>query len=151
MPFSGALAYWGQTNILSVGAWGSGSLSYQWYFNGAAIPGATSSNLVLSSIQFTNAGLYSVVVSSGYGSVSNTPEQVIVNPAGATIQLCANVVLQGTVGYTYIIQSTRDLSNTNSWVTETNLTLTQPIEFWDDTSLDVHTSQQKYYRILPGQ
>jgi hypothetical protein len=150
-PFGPVLTYWGQTNTLSVEAWGSGNLSYQWYFNGVAISSATSSNLVLSGIQFTNAGLYTVVVSSGYGSVTNTPEQVVVNPANTSLQLCANVVVQGTVGYTYLIQSSRDLSNPNAWITETNLTLTQPVEYWDDTSVDVHTSQQKYYRILPGQ
>jgi len=151
MPFSGAVTYWGQTNTLSVGAWGSGVLSYQWYFNGAAIPSATSSNLVLSGIQFTNAGLYSVVVSSPYGSVTNTPEQVVVNPASIALKLFANVMLTGTVGYTYTIQSSTNLSNPNAWITETNLTLTQPIEYWDDTSVDVHTSPQKFYQVLPMQ
>ena len=100
----------------------------------------------------TNTNLYNVVVSSSsYGSVTNTPEQVVVNPANTSLQLCANVVVQGTVGYTYLIQSSRDLSNPTAWITETNLTLTQPVEFWDDTSVDVHASPQKYYRILPGQ
>jgi hypothetical protein len=139
-PFTGLDTYWGQTNTLSVGAWGSGDLAYQWYFNGAAIPDATSSNLVLSSIQFTNAGSYSVVVSSPYGSVTNTSEAVVVNPANTSVEFCANVVIQGTVGYTY-----------NSWLVQTNLTLTQPIEFWDDTSVDVHSNPQKFYRVLPGQ
>jgi len=151
MPFSGAITYWGQTNILSVGAWGSGNLSYQWYLNGAAILGATDPMLLLSDIQFTNAGLYTVVVSSSYGSVTNTPEQVVVNPANVSLKLCPDVVIQGTVGFIYTIQSSADLSNPNAWVTETNLTLTQPIEYWDDTSVDVHTSPEKYYRILPGQ
>ncbi len=150
-PFSGAITYWGQTNILSVGAWGSGNLGYQWYLNGNAIDGATGSTLALPAIQFTNAGLYSVVVSSSLGSVTNTPEQVVVNPANTALQLCANVVIQGTVGYTYIIESTMNLGDTNSWVVETNLTLTQPMEFWDDTSVDVHSNAQKYYRVLPAQ
>ncbi len=150
-PFSGAITYWGQSNILSVGAWGSGNLGYQWYLNGNAIDGATGSTLALPAIQFTNAGLYSVVVSSSLGSVTNTPEQVVVNPANTALELCANVVIQGTVGYTYIIESSMNLSDTNSWVVETNLTLTQPIEFWDDTSVDVHSNAQKFYRVLPAQ
>jgi len=150
-PFTGLDTYWGQTNTLSVGAWGSGDLAYQWYFNGAAIPDATSSNLVLSSIQFTNAGSYSVVVSSPYGSVTNTSEAVVVNPANTSVEFCANVVIQGTVGYTYTIESTTNLGDPNSWLVQTNLTLTQPIEFWDDTSVDVHSNPQKFYRVLPGQ
>jgi hypothetical protein len=152
-PFAGVVTYWGQTNILSVGAWGSGNLSYQWYFNGVSIPDATGSTLVLDSIQFTNAGLYSVVVSSSLGSVTNTPEQVVVNAANISLKLCPDVVIQGTVGYSYIIQSTADLSNTNSWVTLTNLTLTQPIEYWDDISTDASSpnNPKKFYRVLSGQ
>jgi hypothetical protein len=150
-PFTGLETYSGQTNTLSVGAWGSGNLAYQWFFNGMAIPDATSSNLVLSSVQFTNAGSYTVVVSSAYGSITNAPEQVIVNPANTTIEFCANVVIQGTVGYTYTIESTTNLSDPNSWVVQTNLTLTQPIEFWDDTSVDVHKSPHNFYRVLLAQ
>jgi probable HAF family extracellular repeat protein len=152
-PFSGLDTYWGQTNILSVGAWGTGPLSYQWFDNGNAIDGATNSALTLTSIQFTNAGLYSVVVSSALGSVTNTSYQVVVNPANVALQLCPNVVIQGTVSYNYIIQSTTNLADTNSWVTQTNLTLTQPIQFWDDTNTDVNqpSNPQKFYRVLPGQ
>jgi len=150
-PFAGVQTYWGQTNTLSVGAWGSGSLVYQWYFNGAAIPDATSSNLVLSSIQFTNAGSYTVVVSSPYGSVTNIAEQVVVNPSNVSLGLFAGVTIQGTVGYTYIIQSTANLSDPNSWVTLTNLTLAAPVQIWDDNSVDVHNGPQKFYRVVPGQ
>ncbi len=149
-PLTGVDTYWGQTNILSVGAWGSGDLVYQWYLNGAVIPGATSSNLLFSSIQFTNAGLYTVVVSSPYGSVTNAPEQVVVNPAGVSIGFFAGVIIQGTVGYNYTIQGSTDLSNPNSWVTFTNITLTAPVQLWSDYSVDVHTGPQKFYRVLPG-
>jgi hypothetical protein len=151
MPFSGEITYWGQSNVLSVGAWGSGGLSYQWYINGTAISGATSSNLVLSGIQFTNAGLYTVVVSNSYGSVTNTPEQVVVNPANVSIGLFAGVIIQGTVGYNYTIQGSTVLSNTNSWMTLTNITLTAPVQIWNDDSTDVHSGPQKFYRVLPGQ
>jgi hypothetical protein len=126
-------------------------LAYQWYFNGVAIPGATSSNLVLSSIQFTNAGLYSVVVSSPYGSVTNTPEQVVVNPASVSIGLFAGVIIRGTVGYNYSIQATTNLNDVNSWVTLTNIILATPVQVWNDDSVDVHTSPQNFYRVLPGQ
>jgi hypothetical protein len=152
-PFTGLVTYWGQTNTLSVGAWGSGALSYQWYFNGVAIYGATASTLPLGAIQFTNSGQYSVVVSSGLGSVTNAPYQVVVNPANVSVAICPNVVIQGTVGYSYVIQSTTDLSNTNSWMVETNITLTQPIQFWDDTAVDTSKSgnSHKFYRVIAGQ
>ena len=152
-PFTGLDTYWGQTNTLSVGVWGTGPFTYQWYDDGIAVLDATNSTLTLSSIQSTNAGLYSVVVTAAYGSVTNMPEQVIVNPAFVSLSICPNLVIQGTVGFNYIIQSTTDLINTNSWITETNLTLTQPVEYWDDTSADVRDpdNPHKFYRVLPGQ
>jgi hypothetical protein len=114
---------------------------------------ATNSTLTLDSIQFTNAGLYSVVITSFLGSITNTPEQVVVNPANVSLSLCPNVVIQGTVGYNYTIQSTTNLSDTNAWVTTTNLILTQPIQYWDDISTDVSKpgNPQKFYRVLPSQ
>ena len=147
--FTGALAYWGQNATLSVGAWGS-DLSYQWYVNGVPISGATSSNYTLPSIQMTNAGMYSVVVSSFFGSVTNTPAQVVVNPAGVTLSLNPDLLIQGTVGYSYIIQCSTNLADTNAWMTLTNLTLTQPRQYWDDTSCQWN-QDQRYYRVLPGQ
>jgi hypothetical protein len=151
-PFGGLDTYWGQTNTLSVGAWGT-AISYQWFFNGVSVQDATNSTLTLDSIQFTNAGLYSVVITSFLGSITNTPEQVVVNPANVSLSLCPNVVIQGTVGYNYTIQSTTNLSDTNAWVTTTNLILTQPIQYWDDISTDVSKpgNPQKFYRVLPSQ
>ena len=67
-----------------MGAIGSGPISYQWFFNGVAIAQATNANYVLPALQFTNAGLYSVVVSSAYGSATNATYQLVVNPAEVT-------------------------------------------------------------------
>jgi hypothetical protein len=152
-PFAGAIALWGADTILSVGAVGSGTLSYQWYFNGAAVSGATGTTYEFNSIQFTNAGLYSVVVSSPYGSVTNTAYQVIVNPANVGIGLCPEIYLSGTIGYSYIIQSTTNLSNTNAWVTVTNITLPSASFIWADTATDttVAGNPRKFYRVLAGQ
>jgi ABC-type molybdate transport system substrate-binding protein len=137
-----------------VEAWGTGPLTYQWFDNGVALSGATNDTLSFTNIQPTNAGLYTVVVTSPLGSVTNTPEEVIVNPAGVTFGgLYPSVLIQGVVGYTYEIQSTANLSDTNSWVTVTNLTLTQPIQLYVDTNTDASLPRnaQRYYRVLPGQ
>jgi hypothetical protein len=92
--------------------------------------------LDLSSIQFTNAGLYSVVVSSPLGSVTNKPEQVVVNPAGVAIGMYPGVTVTGTVGYTYTIQATADLSNTNSWVPVATITLQESSQLWVDINVN---------------
>ncbi|MGP8197908.1 MAG: immunoglobulin domain-containing protein [Limisphaerales bacterium] len=153
-PFTGAVAYWGQSSTLSIQAWGSGPLAYQWYQNGVSIPNATNQSFTLTDIQFTNAGLYSVVVSNAFGSATNTPEQVIVEPAGVSIGgLYPGIIINGTVGYNYVIQSSANLADTNSWITVTNLTLTQPIQLWIDTNTDASQpgNPQMFYQILPGQ
>jgi hypothetical protein len=64
----GGVNLWGQPTTFTVGAVGTGDLLYQWYFNGLALAGATSNSFSFGAIQFTNAGLYSVVVSSSLGS-----------------------------------------------------------------------------------
>jgi len=150
-PFTGAAVIWGRSVTLSVGAIGSPPLSYQWFQNGSAILGATNSAYSLSSVQFTNGGLYSVVVSSPFGSVTNTPALLVVNPAGTSIGLYAGITLTGSAGYTYTIQYTTDLTATNAWITLTNLTLNQPIELWVDTSTNALATPRRYYQVLPGQ
>lgn len=152
-PFAGAITYWGKDATLSVQAWGTGPLSYQWFENGVAIQDATNQTFTLTSIQFTNAGLYSVVVSSPLGSVTNTPAQVIVNPAEVSLGFCPALTFGGVVGYSYIIQSSTDLTDTNAWVTLTNLTLTQPVQLWVDTNANAWSpyNSKYFYRVLPGQ
>lgn len=153
VPFTGAIGLWGQNTVLSVGAIGSGTLSYQWYFNGGLIPGANGSSYDLDSIQFTNAGLYSVVVSSAYGSVTNTAYQVVVNPANIALGTFPGVYITGTVGYNYTIQGTTNLADPNAWVTITNLTLTSPMQIWFDGSSDLSqpANPRKFYRVQSGQ
>ncbi len=148
-PYVGATAVWGYSATLSVGAIGTGLLSYQWFQNGVAIADATNPVFSLSSVQFTNGGPYSVVVSSDLGSVTNTALLVVI-PAGTVMGMCASITITGVPGYTYVIQYTSDLAVTNSWITLTNLTLQQPVELWVDTSTNAGVVPQRFYRVLPG-
>jgi len=70
-PQSQAIMQWFKTSF-SVWVIGTSPFSYQWFFNGTAVFGATNSTLPLSNVQFTNAGLYSVVVTNAYGSVTSS-------------------------------------------------------------------------------
>jgi hypothetical protein len=151
-PFTGAITTWGKPAVLSVGAWGTGPLSYQWYMNGTEIGAATDATLTFTNIQFTNAGLYSAVVSSALGSATNPPAQVVVNAAGVSLGFCPALTISGVAGYSYIIQSAPNLTDTNAWVTRTNLTLIQPVELWVDTNVDASSpfNSRYYYRVLPG-
>jgi M6 family metalloprotease-like protein len=52
-----------------VAAFGTPTLGYQWFFNGAPIAGATASSFTLSSPGVAHGGYYSVRVSNPYGAI----------------------------------------------------------------------------------
>lgn len=69
---------------LSVGASGSGTLSYQWRLDGADIAGATSSSYTIPSVQAFHAGTYTVVITSGGVSTTSAGATVTVTPPPAS-------------------------------------------------------------------
>jgi len=142
------LAFWGRSVAFSVTANGELPLAYQWRVNGAPILDATNATLVLTNLQMTNAGTYTVVVTNLHGSVTSSPAYLTMNPAGVSIALYAGVTIDGVVDQTYGIQTTTNLSNTNSWVGVTNLTLTTPVEIWYDSQ--PATLSRRFYRVVPG-
>lgn len=90
----------GETATFSVTADGEAPLSYQWLFNGAAMPGQTNSALTLSNARPANAGSYSVLVSNAAGSVVSSDAVLAVNapllqvtaqPQSQTVLAGANV------------------------------------------------------------
>ena len=59
----------GSPATLTVTATGDPTLTYQWWKDGQALGGATSSSLPFDSVRSANAGVYSVVVTNATGSV----------------------------------------------------------------------------------
>jgi len=71
----------GETANFSVTAYGTLPLSYQWRFNETnVIAGATNSSLVLTNVQLSAAGTYSVVVTNVSGAVTSSNAVLTVNP-----------------------------------------------------------------------
>lgn len=68
---SNVVADVGNTVPLSVSANGTGTLTYSWQLNGAAIAG-NGETLTLSNVQPSQAGYYRVTVANQYGSISST-------------------------------------------------------------------------------
>ncbi len=58
---------------------GPSPLSYQWRFNGAAIPSATNSSLTITDAGPVNVGSYSVVVANSYGTATSSNAILMVN------------------------------------------------------------------------
>jgi hypothetical protein len=74
------------------------------------------------------------------------------NSRPASIVRCgrnAASTIDGVVGYTYGIEYTTDLTDTNSWQNLTNVTLTQPLELWVDRSVNVSApgNPKRFYRV----
>jgi len=61
----------GSVATFGVTATGFGALGYQWQFNGAALPAATSTSLILAHPQPSDSGNYTVVVSNSLGAVTS--------------------------------------------------------------------------------
>jgi hypothetical protein len=76
--------YAGATVSFSVTAQGSYPITYQWYKNGVAIPGAVSSVLTLGKITSADQAAYSVRVSNGAGNIVAPTVNLIVVPITAT-------------------------------------------------------------------
>jgi MYXO-CTERM domain-containing protein len=70
----------GANVTFSVTATGKLAPTYQWYFGGAMISGATSSTLALTNVQSANAGNYTVAVTNSTRSVTSNPATLTVNP-----------------------------------------------------------------------
>ena len=62
---------------------GTPPLSYQWQFNGFNLPNATGPSLVLTNVQLSQAGRYSVVVTNAYGSTNSSAALLSVTTVAA--------------------------------------------------------------------
>ena len=101
----------GSTATFSVTAGGTPPFTYQWFHNNVSLAGDTNATLQLHSIGYSDAGLYSVVISNpcgvvtGYVRLAVTPPwwwqwgwwnlQVVTNPLAATVGPDLNLVGSG--------------------------------------------------------
>jgi len=70
----------------TVTAGGTAPMTYQWQLNSRNIAGATASSLVLTDVQFTNAGVYSVIISNSVGAVTSSAAVLTVTYPPALVQ-----------------------------------------------------------------
>jgi sugar lactone lactonase YvrE len=133
----------GGSVTLAPGVSGTPPLSYQWFFNGSPMAGATNATLTITNFCPANVGSYFFTVSNALGGVTSQPATL----ASMDIKLFAGIVLNGPLGSNYVIQATSNLLG--SWTTLTNVALpTQPYIYIDYGSL---TNSQQFYRAEPAQ
>jgi hypothetical protein len=81
----------GASATFTVGADGQSPFQYQWYFNGtnqlasATNPTVTNATLVLSNLQLSQSGAYSVVISNALNGITSQPATLFVYNANATL------------------------------------------------------------------
>lgn len=132
---------------LVVEAGGPGPLSYQWFLNGVAVPGATSSALILRAIDLARTGKYTVKVSNQSGSVTSVPA-ILVGTPRLEVGMYAGIALEGTVGQTYSIEYTTDLQDSSTpWKPLDQISLTNVVQVWFD--LESPGARKRFYRATP--
>lgn len=121
----------GNTLTLSVSAYGTPNLRYQWLLNATSIPGATNSTLTFSPAWAKDSGVYSVSVGNDYGSVlsSNAVLYVLDTAPVITTQPAGGFVREGD-SITFTAAAIGSLPIQNQWLWngipmagQTNLTL----------------------------
>jgi len=104
-------------------------LRYQWRFNDTFLPGATNATLLLTNIQLSQAGSYSVVVYNAAGSVVSSGAQLTVYsplaivvqppsqsvPAGATVNQGIVAVGVGTLRFQWLREGI-EIPGATNWI-----------------------------------
>lgn len=83
----------GSSVIFEVVASGSGQQTYKWYFNGSQIMNANSAQLILSDVQASQEGAYTVLITNNYGFIAsdiaslkvNLPPSIVSLPTAQTV------------------------------------------------------------------
>jgi beta-galactosidase len=70
----------GENPVFKVAVRGTPPFDYQWRFNGINIAGATNASLLLSNVTPADAGVYSVVASNAFGTVTSSDAVLTVPP-----------------------------------------------------------------------
>jgi hypothetical protein len=83
----------GEAASFAVSVTGTAPFSYQWRKNGANIAGATAATLVLTNVQSSQAGTYTVLVANSAGSVTSAGATLTVSAAGDPVALNVHLPL----------------------------------------------------------
>lgn len=85
----------------TVTAKGSPPLSYQWLFDGGAIPNATNATLSLPNVNTNESGSYAVVVTNQFGATASSNALLMVNIPPSLIQQPLSAITSAGAGVTF--------------------------------------------------
>lgn len=137
----------GSAISFSVVATAQNPLIYQWSKDGLPLSNATNTTLLLSNVQPSQAGLYSVAISNGFAGVISAPASLAVMSStgpgapGFTSNLFGFGISSAT-GTTLVVESSTNLLTWHPVVT--NLFVTNTFQFLDPASA---TNRAAFYRV----
>jgi hypothetical protein len=135
----------GQSATFRVNAAGDQPFVYQWCFGGAPLSGETSTNLVRTGLQGSEAGAYSVIVSNTFGSVTSAPVQLVVNDACVDLRMYAGLNMSGLPGADYVLSCTTNLGTPTIWAPLATNTMATNGWFYLDMASPF--SPQRFYKV----
>ena len=109
----------GATVSNSVSVTATSPLTYQWRKDGVDLPGASGISLALPNAQASDAGNYSIVVTSGAGSVTSAVVRVTVSGSGGSGNGSGGLPLPEALDATNLVWTT---NGSPSWAGQTNVT-----------------------------
>ena len=121
--------------------------NYQWYLDGVPLSFGTNAVLLLSNVQPSQAGLYTVAVGNSFGTTlrNNSAGVTVVEVQRAT-NLVPTLIVSSALGLVNRIEYQDSLARTNNWLPLTNITVsTKPYVFGDSTALG---QPHRFYRVL---
>jgi len=137
----------GASANFNVTACGSAPLSYQWQFNTANIDGETNAALTLNTVNTNQSGIYAVVITNNFGSVTSSNAVLSVFATAVASFNAISVsdangfqfTVGGVPGFNYAVEGS---SNLIDWVSL--ITNTSPFNFADTNTPGI---PQRFYRI----
>jgi hypothetical protein len=132
----------GQQATFSVTYRATDPLTFQWYHDGAPVPGGTSATLVIPSAQGSDAGGYSVAITNIAGGTLSGSAQLTVNGG-----LISNVVLRATLSGTNVLISWTNTVNGGSLKQADDIT---PPVTWSPVTNAVFESNGNHNVLLPA-
>jgi hypothetical protein len=131
------------TAIFRSQAAGSGPLAYQWFKDGSLLAGKTAPTLTITNVQLSDAGTYTVTITSPFGSITSAPVTLAVS--FVTIHNYAGLTIKGIPGHTYRIDYLNQFQSGTNWQTLTNLVLPATPHIWID--YESPAAAKRYYRV----
>jgi uncharacterized protein (TIGR03790 family) len=135
----------------TVTATGTAPLTYQWLFDGTAIPSATDSNYNLFNVQLGDAGSYSVQVTNAVGSTLSATANLTVIQPQAPFQMLHSTLQDGVFrlsvltepGWGYFLEYSDTIPATN-WISLSAVAGDGSIKTLSDPTA---TNHSRYYRV----